>query len=469
MIYEHLFHKTDKIVSAALVGCGDFGSTIVTHSSAIPRLQLRIIAERFPERAVEACKLAGVAEENITICETHDDAIKAYADGNHVIVRDAEILFEILEKLALDVVVCCTRSPESGARCAKSAIECGRHVVMVDKEADSVVGPILKSMADAKGVVYTTDDGDEPGLLMGMAGWARSMGMEILAGGNTHEALYDPDKQTLESRGITIRLTASQTRLMERVTPGNLREVIAARRELTQAFRIDEECGDPYCHMAIAANGAGLMPDRPQPIRPLVYWDELPSVLVPRDMGGIHETSRHAVDIPTIIRKKGEPPYGGSVYIVIRHPNAYVMEKMRRKGLMTNFDDTAGVLYRPYHLCGAETAMSILCAGLLNVPTGSGEILPNVDIICSARRDMRAGEVIGPEGDSGWNRDFCCSLAPATPLAEDKPIPFFMLEGNALATDVPKGATITVGMVAAPTKSTLWNLRRLVYQPNHFS
>ncbi|MCL2056656.1 MAG: hypothetical protein FWH02_05490, partial [Oscillospiraceae bacterium] len=307
MIYEHLLQKTTGNVRAGLIGCGDFGSTIVTQGSTVPRLELRVIAELDTQRAKQAYIDAGVQEDKISLCGTLSQAKEDYSAGKYIIVEDALLLME----MPLDVIVCCTRSPEWGARYAKAAIGSGKHVVMVDKEADSVAGPILKHMADKNNVVYTTDDGDEPGLLMGMVGWARSMGMEVLAGGNAHDAMFDPQEKTIRTRGKTISLTDAQMRLMERVTPNNLSEVIEARRELTRSFCIDEECGDPYCHMAVAANGTGLLPDRPNPLHPLVYWDELPSVLVPREMGGIHDNVRCAVDIPTIIRKKGEAPHRG--------------------------------------------------------------------------------------------------------------------------------------------------------------
>ena len=456
MIYEHLLHKVKGTARASLIGCGSFGSTIVAQGSTVPRLELRVIAEIDTGRAKQSYLEAGVPKDKISVCETLEKAKDSYAAGQFVIVHEAMFLMD----MEPEIVVCCTRSPEWGARYARAAIEADKHVVMVDKEADSVVGSVLKYMADKKGLVYTTDDGDEPGLLMGMTGWARSIGLEVLAGGNTHEALFDPDAKTISSRGKTVQLTGEQMYLMDRVTPDNLREVIEARRELTECFRIDEECGDPYCHMAVAANGTGLMPDREHPLHPLVYWDELPSVLTPREMGGINDNVRHAVDIPTIIRKKGDPPYGGSVYVVIRCHNDFAMEKMRRKGLITNFDTSAGVLYRPYHLCGAETAMSILCTGLLNTPTGSSEILPRVDIICKTRRDIKAGEIVGPLGDSGWNRDFCCTLSPGFKLKQSAPIPFFMLEGNRYVSDIPEGTVITLDMVEPPEDSALWELRK---------
>ena len=272
MIYEHLFHKTTGIVHAGLIGAGSFGSTIVTQGSTVPRLVIRIVAELNTERAKQAYIDAEVDEENIILCKSLEEAKEAYSKGLHVIVNDAMILMD----MPLDVIACETRSPEWGAYYAKAAIESGKHIVMVDKEADSVVGSILKKMADEKGVVYTTDDGDEPGLLMGMMGWAKSMGFEVLSGGNTHEAMFDPIAKTISSRGKVVELSDEEMLLMERVTKENLKEVIEARRALTSCFFIDEECGDPYCHMAVAANGTGLMPDRKTPIHPLVYWDNYP-------------------------------------------------------------------------------------------------------------------------------------------------------------------------------------------------
>jgi predicted homoserine dehydrogenase-like protein len=110
--------------------------------------------------------------------------------------------------------------------------------------------------------------------------------------------------------------------------------------------------------------------------------------------------------------------------------------------------------------------MSILCAGLLQVPTGSAEVLPHVDIVATTARDFRAGEILGSSGTLGWNRDLRASLVPAFPLSDDGPVPFFMLEGNRLTKDVPARTTITLDMIAPPADSALWSLRR--QQDAHF-
>jgi predicted homoserine dehydrogenase-like protein len=103
--------------------------------------------------------------------------------------------------------------------------------------------------------------------------------------------------------------------------------------------------------------------------------------------------------------------------------------------------------------------MSILCAGLLGVPTGSAEVLPVVDMVAIADRDLRAGEVLGVPGGLGYSPDLRAEMAPAFSLALDAPVPYFMLEGCRLATDVPQGRTITLEMIDRPADSALWSLR----------
>jgi predicted homoserine dehydrogenase-like protein len=90
----------------------------------------------------------------------------------------------------------------------------------------------------------------------------------------------------------------------------------------------------------------------------------------------------------------------------------------------------------------------------------------DIDLDARAARDFRAGEVIGPSRNSGWNRDLRASLIPAVPVADDNPLPFFMLEGNTLARDVPEGTVITRDMVILPQDSILWSLRKR--QDHHY-
>jgi predicted homoserine dehydrogenase-like protein len=463
VIYQHLFDRVaePRTVRAGLIGAGQFGTPIITQAPIIPRLDVPVVADIDVEAGRQAYRKAGVAEEDIAVCEGRTDALRALEAGKRVVLQDALSMMD----LPLDVIATATRVPGAGARYAYEAIRHGKHVVMIDKEADSVVGPILKHLADRAGVVFTTDDGDQPGLLMGLVSWARVLGLEVLCGGILHSCLYDPAAGAVTSRDHTVHVGEKDLWALEPIPGGEASRYAEARRRLFADWRRDEECGDPICHMAVSANGTGLLPDLPVGHRPVVRYLELPEVLCPWEDGGILQT-RGAVDIPTILRRADEPDAGGGVFVVVANDDAVSREEMIQKGLLANSRRSAMLIHRPYHLCGAETAMSILCAGLLQTPTGSAEVLPRVDIVAAAARDFRAGETLGSPGTLGWDRDLRASLVPAFPLSDAGPAPFFMLEGSRLASDVPAGARITLDVIVPPADLTLWSLRR--QQDAHF-
>ena len=463
MIYQHLFDrvKTPATVRAGLIGAGQFGTPIVTQAPIIPRLDVPVVADTDIEAGRQAFLKAGFAEDDIVVCESRAVALRALEAGKCVVLQDALLMMD----LPLDVIASATRSPGAGATYAREAIRHGKHIVMVDKEADSVVGPMLKHLADKAGVVFTTDDGDEPGLVMGLVSWAHSLGLEVLCGGNLHSCFYDPATASVTSRGKTIQISEKDRWALARIPAGEAARYIETRRRLFADWRVDEECGDPLAHMAVLANGTGLLPDVPVGHRSVVRYLELPEVFCPVEDGGILQT-HGAVDIPTIFYGEDDPNPGGGVFIVVANDDAVSREVMIQKGAIANYNRTAMMLFRPYHLCGAETSMSILCAGLLRVPTGSADVLPHVDIVATTARDFQAGETLGSSGTLGWNRDLRASLVPAFPLSDHSPVPFFMLEENKLTKDVPAGTIITMDMIAPPADSALWSLRR--QQDAHF-
>jgi predicted homoserine dehydrogenase-like protein len=463
MIYQHLFDrvKAPAVVRAGLIGAGQFGTPIVTQAPIIPRLDVPVVADINTDAACQAYSQAGFAEDDIVVCESRTAALSALETGKRVVLEDALLMMD----LPLDVIASATRSPGAGATYAREAIRQGKHVVMIDKEADSVVGPMLKHLADKAGVVFTTDDGDEPGLVMGLVSWARSLGLEVLCGGNLHSCFYDPATACVTSRGKMVQVEPEDRWSLARIPAGEALRYVETRRRLFVDWRADEECGDPLAHMAVLANGTGLLPDVPVGHRLVIRYAELPEVFCPVEDGGILQT-RGAVDIPTIFYGADEPNPGGGVFIVVANGDAVSREVMIQKGAIANRSRTAIMLYRPYHLCGAETAMLILCAGLLQVPTGSDEVLPHVDIAATTARDFRAGEILGSSGTLGWNRDLRASLVPAFSLSVSRAVPFFMLEGNRLTKAVPAGTTITPDMIAPPADSALWSLRR--QQDAHF-
>ncbi len=175
----------EKTVHALVIGAGEYGFSLVAQSQRTPGLSVIAVSERRVERGVEAFKHAGLPDEAIAVCENRIQAEKALAAGKVVVSNDALMLIG----LPIDIVVESTGSPDGAAIHADAALKNGKHVVMVSKEADIVLGPLFHRRAKAAGLVYSPVDGDQPSLLMQLIVWARVLGLEILCAGKTSE--YD--------------------------------------------------------------------------------------------------------------------------------------------------------------------------------------------------------------------------------------------------------------------------------------
>ncbi|MHB1317696.1 MAG: NAD(P)H-dependent oxidoreductase [Anaerolineae bacterium] len=455
MIYSHLFSRMpDRRVRAALIGAGSFGRAIVTQAPLIRRLDLCAVADLRVESAVAAFRQAGYAADQIALCDSRGAALEALEAGQVVVVGDALLLMD----LPLDVIASATRVPEAAALYAREAIGHGKHVVMIDKEADAVVGSILKRRADAAGVVYTTDDGDQPGLLMGLVAWARELGTEVLCGGDLRDALYDPASGTVSRGGRSVIVPERDRWALEPIPAGEAPRHVQARRELLAYLGEPDALGDPICHMVVAANNTGLLPETPIGHRATLRITEIPSAYCPVEDGGILG-QRGVLDVAYALHAAHESHGGGGVFIVVANPDPVSRATMIDKGLYANPSGSAMLAYRPYHLCGAETAMSILCAGLLGVPTGSADLRPRVDMVATTTRPYAAGETISRPGGLSYDSDLNASLVGGGPLGLDRPVPFFMLEGARVKEGTPSGTTITGSMVEHSRHSVLWSLR----------
>src|SRR3712207_9082384 len=83
----------------------------------------------------------------------------------------------------VEVVIEATGSPEAGIRHALAAIEHGKHIVMVNVEADVLAGPLLAERARAAGTVYSMAYGDQPSLVCEIVDTLRAEGFNVVAAG----------------------------------------------------------------------------------------------------------------------------------------------------------------------------------------------------------------------------------------------------------------------------------------------
>ena len=453
MIYHHLFDQVEdkRTVRAGLIGSGHYGTAVITQARYIPLLEIPIIADVDPQAARLAYHHAGITDDDIVLCNSRSDAIRAIESGKFVIVEDPMLLMDI----PIDVVVESTGVPEAGARHAYEAIQYGKHVAMINKETDAVIGPILKHLADKAGVVYTPVDGDQHGLLIGLVLWARSLGLEVLSGGKArnNECIYDSEAKTVSCGGSMVSVNESEASALDRIPEGEANRYISARREILAA--LPKTSNSDLGEMTVAANATGLMPDIPELHLPIARISEIPEILCPVEEGGILET-KGAIEIVTCLRGADDAGLGGGVFIVVSCENDYSRSILTTKGLIPNSRGSTAVIYRPYHLCGVETPISILSAVLLNVPTGAATVKPHVDLVAKSNCELKTGAILG----GGHSNDIDAAILPASPITKGNPLPLYLLTGNCLSRDVAAETLITQEMVDPPADSLLWSLRQ---------
>ena len=152
-------------IGVAVVGGGVFASLYLAQALRTPGIRIVGVADLAPERVRERLSGAGWPEAALAATLLTDDVPGLIAAPG------------------VEVVIEATGDATAGVDHALLAIEHGRHVVMVNVEADALVGPLLARRAQAAGVVYTLAYGDQPALICELVEWARLSGFEVVCAG----------------------------------------------------------------------------------------------------------------------------------------------------------------------------------------------------------------------------------------------------------------------------------------------
>jgi predicted homoserine dehydrogenase-like protein len=167
-------------VRVAMVGAGYMGKGIALQiEQYITGMRLVAIANRTLSTAKKAYLDAG--DDPIKPVETITQLEAAIAAGQYAVTDDAML---ICEAEGIDVIIEATGHIEHSAHVAMKAIENEKHLVLMNAELDATVGPILKVYADRAGVVITNADGDQPGVMMNLYRFVKSIGYRPVLAGN---------------------------------------------------------------------------------------------------------------------------------------------------------------------------------------------------------------------------------------------------------------------------------------------
>jgi predicted homoserine dehydrogenase-like protein len=410
-------------IRVAVVGAGDYGESLVCQLATIPGMVPSVICDLNVEKGMAAFEMAGLSAPEISTADRQSDLDDRVASGKPAITQDRELAV----RSPVDVVVDCTGEPEVGARLASSAIDQGKHVVMVNVEADITVGLELAQMADRVGVTYTLADGDQPSLVVELVDWARSLGFEVVSAGKSTS-----------------------------VRPWEVaRESLAYRDVLTKSNVTYADVTKTQIEMASAANACGLTIDIEGMHGPSLPIDQMPGMLRPDSDGGLLSRSG-VIDYVNDLKPSGERVSNAfkGMFVVGKTAPERSRQVMASKGVIMSPDRLHTLLYRPYHLVGVETPWSIQRAVLDNVPTAAPYVR-NVEVVAVSKRELREGEVL-----VGIGTDEIRGVAVTAEEAEKgKLIPAGMMEGCKLRRTVRVDEKLRFSDIDGPEDSVVWRLR----------
>src|SRR6201746_2825154 len=394
-----------KPVRVALIGAGKFGSMFLSQVPHTPGLEVPVIVDLDPDRAREACKTVGWDEARIAATRFTDDG-SAATGGN------------------IEVIVEATGNPAVGIKHARAAIAAGKHIVMVNVEADVLAGPLLADEARKAGVVYSLAYGDQPALTSEMVDWARATGFRVVAAGKGTKYLPAYHDVTPDGVWQHYGLTASEA------------QSAGMNPQLFNSFLDGTKSA---IEMAAIANATGLDVPSGGLLFPPCGVDDLPHVMRPRDKGGVLEKSG-VVEVVSSLERDGRPVFRDlrwGVYVVLEAPNDYAADCFKQYGLKTDSSGRYAAMYKPYHLIGLELNISILSAALRGEPTGQPQGFHG-DAVAVAKRDLRAGEMLDGEGGyTVWGK-----LMPAAASLTAGALPIGLAHKVRLKNDIAHGAVV---------------------------
>ena len=425
-MYQELLRRAEanEAVRVGLVGAGKFGSMFLSQAPSTPGLRVSAIADLDPDRARRACRSVGWSDA--LAAET------AFTDDAAALVRRAD----------LDVVVEATGDPAAGIAHARAAFAAGKHVVMVNVEADVLAGPLLAAEAAEAGVVYTMAYGDQPALTCEMVEWARCCGFEVVAAGKGTKYLPAYHASTPDTVWDHYGLSAEEA---------------AAAGMNARMFNSFLDGTKSAIEMAAIANATDLSPPPGGLEFPPCGMDDLAHVLRPRADGGLlHHKGQ--VEVVSSLERDGRPvarDLRWGVYVVIEAPNAYSAACFRQYGMNTDASGRYSAMYKPFHLIGLELNVSILSAALLGRATGAARRFEG-DAVATAKRDLAAGERLDGEGGC----TVYGTLLPAQRSLECAALPIGLAHDAVLLRPIRTGETVAWNEVRMDETSEAVRARR---------
>ena len=397
------YAQTHGPVTIGLAGAGQMGTDIVVQLSLMPGVRLGAVSEVKPGSAIAAVMMAGHNETGYTHASSPVAVDTAIEQGRIAITQDYKAL---CGAALIDVIIDATGNPNTGTLIALEAMKNGKHVVMLNVEADITIGRYLREEAAKAGVVYSGAAGDEPAATIEIVGFAQACGFEIVAAG--------------KGKNNPLKFDATPEQYAEE----------AHRRNMNARMLVEFIDGSKtMIEMVAVANATGLAPDVPGMHGPAATRDELASVLCTKADGGILNKSG-VVDYSI---GKGVAP---GVFCVVKPKHPRVLERM------TDLKVGPGpcyTIFRPYHLTSLEVPLTAIRAVMRNRPDMEPASFPVAECATVAKRDLLPGQILGRIGEYDY-RGFAMTWRDGR---KHKAVPLGLVERAKVAKPIKTGELLT--------------------------
>jgi len=394
-------------IKVGMIGAGFMGRGIANQiANSVPGMELVAISNRRIDTAKQAYSEAGI--EDVTVVSTLKDLEDAIALSGKAITEDAMLL---CRAEGIDALIEVTGAVEFGAHVVMEAIANRKHVIMMNAELDGTVGSILKVHAEKAGVILTACDGDQPGVQMNLYRFVKGIGLTPLLCGNV-KGLQDPYRNPTTQEAFAKRW-------------GQKPHMVTS---FADGSKISFE-------QAIVANATGMK-------------------VAKRGMLG-YNFSGHVDEMTKMYDVEQLQELGGIVdYVVGAKPGPGVFvfathDDPKQRHYLNLYKLGEGPLYSfytPYHLCHFEVPISVARAVLFHDYVLSPLGGPLVDVVTTAKIDLKAGETL-----DGIGYYMTYGQAENSHIVQEQNLlPMGLAEGCRLKRDIPKDQVLTYDDVELP-------------------
>ncbi|HEX6633503.1 MAG TPA: hypothetical protein VF038_06015 [Usitatibacter sp.] len=422
-------------VRVVLIGAGKFGSMYLSQARRTPGVHILAVADLAPERARASLARTGWEAERYA-ARSLDDAVKNAAT---CVTDDA---MRAIAHPATEVVIDATGHPAAGIAHALACCREGKHIVMVNVEADALAGPLLARRAAEAGIVYSLAYGDQPALICELVDWARTIGFRVVAAGKGTK--YLPSYHASTPKTVWGHYGFSD----EMVAKGDF------NAQMFNSFLDGTKSG---IEMAAVANATGLTPAPTGLAFPPCGVDDLPRVLRPATEGGsLHHAGQ--VEVVSSVERDGRPVFRDlrwGVYVTFAAESDYVRRCFQEYGIVTDPSGEYAAMYKPSHLIGLELGVSVASAALRREATGAATGWRG-DCVATAKRALKAGETLDGEGGyTVWGK-----LMPAADSAAARALPIGLAHHVKLKRGIAEGRAVSWDDVEYDANSEAVKVRR---------